>query len=338
MKKILLCFDNSTTSFTASAAVLRLAHAFGSAVTGIHAYNASMHEGAFRIMEPTLPQQYQNGETLQKQRKLHNKLINVGMEKISLSYLKPLEESFYAASIPFCAKVREGKNYQVINEIISEEEDGDLIVIGSTGFNINGSGFVGSVCLRVLRSNDRDCLIIRKHIAFQKPKFVIGLDGSASAVYALTRAKMLAEKYGAELHLVYVFDSTLHKGIFMTLKESLIQKEGFNFNSKEQEKIHDQFIDKGLMRVGKLILDRAEKDILADSASLRVIKKSFEGHLHKKLCDYAAEIQADMIFVGRTGRHHINGMDIGSVTENTVRFSPCSVYVSKHEEHKGWVL
>jgi len=231
MKKILLCFDNSTTSFIASAAVLHLAHDFGSEVTGIHAYNASMHEGAFRIMEPTLPKKYQNEETLQKQRKLHNKLINVGMEKISLSYLKPLEESFYAASIPFCTRVREGKNYQVINDIISEE-DGDLIVIGNTGFNINGNGFIGSVCLRVLRSNDRDCLVIKKHIDFQKPKFVIGLDGSASAIHALTMAKLLAEKSGAELHLVYVFDSTLHKGIFMTLKESLIQKEGFNFNSK----------------------------------------------------------------------------------------------------------
>ena len=65
-------------------------------------------------------------------------------------------------------------------------------------------------------------------MGFQKPKFVIGLDGSASAIQALKTAKLFAEKYDGELHLVYVFDSNLHKGIFMTLKESLIQREGFS--------------------------------------------------------------------------------------------------------------
>lgn len=337
MKKILLCFDNSMTSFIASTAALYIAKAFGSEVRGIHAYNASMHEGAFRIMEPTLPKKYQKEEILQKQRSVHKELINVGMNRISISYLKPLEESFYSASIPFSTIVREGKNFQVVNDIISEE-GGDLIVIGSNGFNANGNGFIGSVCLRVLRRNDRDSLIIKKHIDFQKPKFIVGLDGSASAIQALRMARLFAEKYGGELHLVYVFDSNLHKGIFMTLKEALIQREGFNFNSKEQEKIHDQFIDKGLMRVGKLILDRAEKDVLSDAGYLKVKKKSFEGHLHKTICDYASDIQADLVFVGRTGRHHIGGMDIGSVAENAVRFSPCSVYVSRHMEYKGWEL
>ena len=55
----------------------------GSEVVGVHGYNAFMHEGAFRIMEPTLPQQYQKEEILQKQRAVHGKLINVGILKTS---------------------------------------------------------------------------------------------------------------------------------------------------------------------------------------------------------------------------------------------------------------
>src|SRR3989304_6129103 len=91
-KKILLCIDNSPLSTHVADAALSLARQFDAAVVGIHGYNASMHEGAFRMMEPTLPVEYQQEEILQKQRQLHRSLINTGMEKISLSYLQPVEE------------------------------------------------------------------------------------------------------------------------------------------------------------------------------------------------------------------------------------------------------
>ncbi|RMD59027.1 MAG: universal stress protein, partial [Nitrospirae bacterium] len=160
MNKIYLCFDNSIVSFIASNVALHLAKTFGSEVSGIHAYNAFMHEGAFRIMEPTLPKEYQKEDILEKQRAVHKKLINIGMEKISLSYLRPIEESFSAANIPFKKIVREGKNFMVINEILSEE-DGGLVVMGSSGFNTNHNGYIGSVCLRVLRNNhDKHFLIV----------------------------------------------------------------------------------------------------------------------------------------------------------------------------------
>ncbi|MBT9167178.1 MAG: putative universal stress protein [Syntrophomonadaceae bacterium] len=341
IKKIILCFDNSNSSIVASEISLSLARSFGSEVVGIHGYNAFMHEGAFRIMEPTLPQQYQKEEILQKQREVHNTLINVGMEKISLSYLKPLEDAFRAAGVNFRQRVKEGKNFKVLNEILSEEE-GDVVVIGSSGFNSNGRGFVGSVCLRVLRNNDRNFLVEKKPISFKNPRFVIGLDGSSSAIAALRMAKLFADKYNAELHLIYVFDSALHKEVFGRLKESLINKEGFSFNSKEQEKIHDEFINKGLARVGNMILDKAEKAVFSESGRGETgkigIKRVLEGHIYKRICDYASEVNADMIFVGRTGRHFAEGIDIGSVAENVVRFSPCSVFVAESQEYKGWEL
>jgi nucleotide-binding universal stress UspA family protein len=343
IKKIILCFDNSNSSLIASEISLVLARSFGSEVVSIHGYNAFMHEGAFRIMEPTLPQQYQKEEILQKQRDVHTKLINVGMEKISLSYLKPIEDTFRRADVNFSPIVKEGKNFKVINEILAEE-GGDLVIMGSSGFSANGNnGFVGSVCLRVLRDNDRNFLVVKKPISFKNPRFVIGLDGSSSAIAALRMAKLFADKYNAEIHLVYVFDSALHKEVFGRLKESLINREGFSFNSKEQEKIHDEFIDKGLARVGNMILNRAEKEVFAKGGrggitNGGITKKILEGHIYKRICDYASEVNADLIFVGRTGRHFVEGMDIGSVTENVVRFSPCSVFVAESQEYKGWEL
>jgi nucleotide-binding universal stress UspA family protein len=353
MKKIVLCFDNSDPSFLASEFTATLAQAFGSEVVGVHGYNAFMHEGAFRIMEPTLPQQYQKEEILQKQREVHGSLINVGMEKISLSYLKPLEDTFRAAEVAFRPRVKEGKNYKAVSEVIAEE-GGDLVVLGSSGFNGNGNGFIGSVCLRVIRGNNADFLVVKKRISGPGLRFVVGLDGSATAVGALKTARLLAERFGAELHLVYVFDSKLHKDLFGRLKESVINKEGFAFNSKQQEKIHDEFIDKGLARVGSLLLRKAEQEafgeapedapalngwgLVGEAGPPSRIKRVLEGHIYQRLCDYASAVKADLIFVGRTGRHAVDGMDIGSVAENVLRYSPCGVFVGKQEGRRGWEL
>lgn len=355
IKKIILCFDNSDPSMIAAEASMDIARAFDPEVIGVHGYNASMHEGAFRIMEPTLPQKYQKEEILQRQRDVHNKLINVGMEKISLSYLNPLKDRFRGTNIHFREAVKEGKNFKVIKEII-EEERADLVMMGSHGFNSNGNGFIGSVCLRIVRSVDTNFLIVKKRINFNNPRYVVCLDGSASAITALKRAYLLASRFDAEMHLLYVFDSALHKELFGRLKESVINREGFSFNSKEQEKIHDEFIDKGLARVGNMILERAEKEVLPDVSSkgrlvdvaqglglvseesIPIVKRVMEGHIYKRICDYAFEVGADIVFLGRTGRHYVEGIDIGSVTENVLRFSPCSVFIAQSERFKGWEI
>lgn len=357
VRKIILCFDNSDLSIVAAEASVEIAKAFAAEVVGIHGYNATMHEGAFRIMEPTLPEKYQKEEILERQRDVHNKLINIGMEKISLSYLRPLRDRFEGTSINFRESVREGKNFKAVKEII-EDEKGDLVIMGSHGFNSNGNGFVGSVCLRVLRLVDTNFLIVKERINFDNPRYIVCLDGSSSAIAALRVALSFANKFDAELHLIYVFDSSLHKELFGRLKESVINKEGFSFNSKEQEKIHDEFIDKGLARVGRMILDRAEKEVFSEQQGSRaveqqikmqgfgligegvyhVVKKVLEGYIYKRICDYASEVQADLIFLGRTGRHYTEGIDIGSVTENVLRFAPSSVFISQSERFKGWEL
>jgi nucleotide-binding universal stress UspA family protein len=348
-RKIILCYDNSDLSMVAADISINIAEAFGAEIVGIHGYNAIMHEGAFRIMEPTLPQKYQKEEILQRQREVHNKLINIGMEKISLSYLRPLRERFNNTSICFRESVREGKNFKAVKEII-DEEGGDLVIMGSHGFNSNGNGFIGSVCLRVLRLVDRNFLIVKERLNFGNPCYVVCLDGSSSAIVALRMASLFARRFNAELHLVYAFDSALHRDVFARLKESVINREGFSFNSKEQEKIHDEFIDKGLARVGNMILDRAEKEVFSEQQinmqgfglvgdlTAPITKKVLEGHIYRRICDYASDVNADLIFLGRTGRHYSEGIDIGSVTENVLRFAPCSVFIAQSERFRGWEL
>ena len=352
IEKIVLCVDNSEASSNASDTALKLSKAFKSEVVGIHGYNATMHQGAFKIMEPTLPEKYRKEDMLTKQRGVHEKLIRMGLEKISLSYLRPIEDKFNQSTVSYRSRVKEGKNYKVLNEMIAEENS-DLVIMGSAGFNANGNNFVGSVCLRVLRANNNNFLITRGGMDLEAPKFVVCLDGSASSNYALLMAKRLGDKFGAEFHLIYVYDSNLHKDLFNRLKESMIDKEGFKFNTAEQEDIHDEFIDKGLERVGRMILEKSESQIFTNGHQTATLegwglvgeknhyscsKRILEGPIYKRVCDYASDVGASMVFLGRTGRHYADDMDIGSVAENIVRYAPCNVFVSKHMEYKGWEL
>ncbi|MBF0566103.1 MAG: universal stress protein [Nitrospirae bacterium] len=353
LEKIILCFDNSETAITASKMSIKIAGLFGSSVVAVHGYNAVMHESAFKTMEPTLPVRYHEEELMQKHRSSHTVLINVGMEKISRSYLQPLEEKFVKESISFKTAVREGKNFISVNGMINDE-DGDLVVIGVSGFNAARPGFLGSVCLRVLRGNDRNVLIVKKDVELDRPDIVVCLDGSSSASGALKAAKKFADKTGGQIHLVYVFDSTIHTELFGRLKESLVNGDGFNFNGKEQEKIHDEFIDKGLARVGRMILDKAENEILGvdntdalhgagwglvgEAQSTRCVKEVFAGHIYEKICEYAEKVNAAFVFTGRVGRHHCPGTDVGSVTENIARYANTNVYVAKREEEAQWQI
>jgi nucleotide-binding universal stress UspA family protein len=366
MKKLVLCVDNSDGSTLASGAALGLAKKLGLEVTGVHSYNAVMHEGAFKMMEPILPARFQKEEILKKQREVHSSLISVGMQKISLSYLRPHQAEFEAAGVTFTGKVAEGKNFKALEGLICAE-DPDITVIGASGFSDeykSVEGFLGSVCLRVVRDLDRDFLVVKKPLNLDKPVYVVGLDGSAAALKTLASAKALAVETGATLHLVYVFDTKLHRDIFAKLKDALINSEGFKFNTAAQDKNHDEFIDKGLLGVGMKILSRAVDEVLGAApnsscpnssgdvsgvaggmglvgnadATLRppFITKVLEGYTHKRICEYAAEVGADMIFVGRTGRHFIEGMDLGSTAENVLRYAPANVFVTGHIKHDGW--
>lgn len=333
IKKIILCYDNSGSSITATDISLHIAKAFSSEIIGIHAYNASMHEGAFRIMEPVLPGRYQKEEILTRQRQVHEKLINVGMEKISLSYLRPLMEGFSKDGIRFTPLVKEGKNFKALSELINSIEH-DLVVIGSSGFNSDGKGFIGSVCLRLLRSVNTDFFVVKTKKGFSR--FLVCLDGSRNSFNSLEIAGELAERFGSDIYLLYVYDGELHRELFRRLRDSLINSDGFSFNSSEQERLHDEFIDKGLAQVGEMILKRAEEILTRRYGNRDIKKEVLCGRIYEKICEHAEKISADIIFLGRTGRHYVDGMDIGSVTENVVRFAYSNIFITRHEEFRPW--
>ena len=331
MKTIAFAIDNSPISPVVAEVSLKISKISGAKVLGVHGYNATLHERAFRIMEPILPKEYQDESVLSKQREFHDRLIRDVMKKISLSYLEPFSDMFRSEGVEFEWVVREGKNFKAILEV-AEERGVDLLVIGAYGFNRVREGYIGSVCSRVLRGFWGDVLVVKRETELSK--VVVCLDGSGFSIEVLKRLV----PFSPEIHLLYVYDTNLHRFIFDKLKRFMYHVHGFSFSSEEQERLHDEFIDRGLKRVGDMVLERGKEVLKRLEFKGRVFCETVEGFVYDGICKYARDVGADLIALGRFGRHHTEGSDIGSVAENVVRYSPVSVLVGGAKGTPEWKI
>ena len=89
--KIYVPVDNSDFSNRAIANAVALGKAFDSALVGSHVYAARMHDYRFKQMEYTLPEEYLDEVELERQRKIHDSLITLGLKLISESYLDQMQ-------------------------------------------------------------------------------------------------------------------------------------------------------------------------------------------------------------------------------------------------------
>ena len=69
---------------------LELCSASEGHLTANHVYAARLHDVRFRQLETGLPAQFQTPEEIKRQRKIHDKLIEKGLQLISDSFLELL--------------------------------------------------------------------------------------------------------------------------------------------------------------------------------------------------------------------------------------------------------
>ena len=84
--------DNSDHSDASVNFAIEFAKKFGSQLVGSHVYAAKMHDVRFKQMEYTLPEEYQDEAELEKQRRIHDTLITMGLQLISDSYLEVMKK------------------------------------------------------------------------------------------------------------------------------------------------------------------------------------------------------------------------------------------------------
>jgi nucleotide-binding universal stress UspA family protein len=332
-KSIYVPVDNSDHSNRAVERAVALGGAFESKLAGCHVYAARMHDYRFKQMEYTLPEEYLEETELERQRKIHDSLITMGLQLISDSYLTPMAKSCLAAALPFEPRMMDGKHHvEVLKDI--NQGDYDLVVLGALGLGKVRDSQIGSVCERVTRSCTRDVLVV-KRLPSDKPEgdtILVGIDGSTQSFGALMSALDLAEKFGKKVELIAVYDPYLHYAVFNGVVNVLTEKAAKVFRFEEQNQLHEEIIDTGLAQIYQSHLDVGAR--IAKERGVEVKKTLLDGKAFQKVLDHARKTEPWLLVVGRTGVH--SGPEetgLGSNSENLLRTCPCDILLTTRLEH-----
>ncbi len=343
-KEIYVPVDNSDYSNQACVIGAEVARRFGGKVAGCHAYAARMHDVRFRQMESGLPEEFRDEDEMKRQRKIHDQLITKGLEIITDSYIDVLEPLCEKYGVELVRRSLEGKNFKVIAEDVNAG-DYDLVVMGAMGMAAVKDTVLGSVTERVVRRLKKaDCLIVKDLDRNPFEHIVVTVDGSAKSLGGLKRAIDLAREFGGTVEAISVFDPYFHYAMFHSIAGVLSTKAQKVFRFKEQEKLHEEIIDSGLAKIYTAHLEVARKIAADEGVDLKTTLLA--GKPFEQTLKYIKEVNPTLVVMGRIGYHSDEDMDIGSNSENMMRYLPTNVLVGNYEyqapdlytaaEHMTW--
>ena len=326
-EKILVALDNSVYSDHAQEAALTIAGALGSEVTGCHVYAARLHESRFMDMEAGLPARYRSAAVLNRQRDIHADLIEKGLGVIADSYLDRFEAGAKRVSVRTRRRQREGKNYI---ELIKEAGEGgyDLVVMGGFGKGVVETSIIGGVCERVVRGIENDVLVLKTRSL--EGTIMVGIDGSPPSFAALDSALTLAGVFGSRVEAVAVFDPYFHQVAFRNIAGALSEEASKVFRFREQERLHDEIIDRGLAKLYQSYLDRAYR-FAKELKGVEIKTTLLAGKAFNEMLKAAYKSTPSIIAVGRFGLHRVPGSSMGNTAENILRLANTNVFVSGRE-------
>ncbi|OGL06588.1 MAG: hypothetical protein A3I03_01395 [Candidatus Rokubacteria bacterium RIFCSPLOWO2_02_FULL_68_19] len=325
-KHIYVPVDNSDYSNRAIDLAVELGRAFGSRLTGCHVYAARLHDYRFKQMEYTLPEEYKDETELERQRKIHDSLIAMGLQLISDSYLDVMAQKAEAAGLPFERKMVDGKHYKALIEDV-KGSDCDLVIIGALGMGAVKDSQLGSVTERFIRRVKTDTLVVKTLEPDRPGAIVVGLDGSPQSFNGLKLAIGLGKALNRPVEAVAVYDPYLHYAMFNGIVGVLSEKASKIFRIKEQEQLHEEIIDTGLAKIYQSHLEIARKLAREDGVDMGITL--LDGKCFEKVLQYCRRRAPWLLILGRIGVHSDEDeMDLGSNTENLLRLAPSNVLLT----------
>jgi nucleotide-binding universal stress UspA family protein len=135
-REVFVPVDNSPHSDWAVDRAIEICRASNGRITGNHVYAARLHDVRFRQLETGLPAQFQTPEEIKRQRKIHDKLIEKGLQLIADSFLDQLAKRCDSAGVGRTRPRLEGRNYW---EIVREGNRGGGRRTGRSGFDPNSA-------------------------------------------------------------------------------------------------------------------------------------------------------------------------------------------------------
>jgi nucleotide-binding universal stress UspA family protein len=169
----------------------------------------------------------------------------------------------------------------------------------------------------------KDTLVVRD----DKPpggRIMVCIDGSSYCYKGMRAALEMARDFGASLYVCSAFDVEYHHVVFNNIKDVLSVQASKVFKFEEQEELHNNIIDKGLLKLCQANLKRAEV-MAKEFPSVEVKTQILVGKPFQVILQWAEEIQPTLLVAARHGAHRIDGTDMGSQAENLARLAPCNL-------------
>ena len=375
-REVFVPVDNSDNSHWAVDRAIELCKRSEGRITGNHVYAARLHDVRFRQLETGLPAQFQSAEEIKRQRKIHDKLIEKGLQLISDSFLDQTSKSCDAAGVPLTRQLLEGINYEEVSReanrgagrlpsligfdpniadkydggervrsdvivdedgrIVAEDEeqdeklagssgrDYDLLAIGAHGIGKQPYSQLGGMVSRVIRQVEKDMLIVRNDRELAGGDWIVCVDGSSYSYKAMRHALEMAKEFGAKLYVCSAFDVEYHHAVFGNIKDILSVQASKVFKFEEQEELHNNIIDKGLLKLAQANLKRAEV-MAQEFPEVEVETQILVGKPFQCILQWIEEIDPSLLILARHGGHRIEGTDMGSQADNLCRLSPTNI-------------
>ncbi len=318
--RILVALDGSESSRHSGQAALVLAAAMRSSVIACHIYGVDIHRRRFTEMEPGLPANYQQRETLSKLRTAHDRLIREGFLALSAGYVDDFMSAARKAGITAESVALEGRSYTGILHLAKTRRC-DLICLGADGLGAIGNGMLGGTTTRVLYGAPCDVLVARSES--KNGPILTGVDGSAEALKSVDKAVKIGTALKRPVRMVAAYDPDFHTHVFGAVAESLSPERQKETGLMDQEKLHDDIINDGLGKLYNDFLNEAVQRFSDEDTD--VTKSIVTGKAYHALNTQARNHDACLIVISRHGNHREPFSRLGSNAEGLLRTTSTNV-------------
>src|SRR3989442_1856782 len=137
----------------------------------------------------------------------------------------------------------------------------------------------------------------------------------------------LAQAFGGSLYACSAFDVEYQHVVFHNIKDVLSYQASKVFKFEEQEELHNNIIDKGLLKLCQANLKRAEV-MAREFPDVPLKTQILIGKPFQVIMQWAEEIKPSLLLLARHGAHRIEGTQLGSQAENLVRLATCNVLLT----------
>ncbi len=230
-----------------------------------------------------------NEEVDRRLQAIHSKIVDAGIQKVT-------------------EVIRKGNKYHAINEL-AEEQEVNMILMGSGEMGTKGNAHIGTTTKRVIETSSKPVWVTTAHSSETIESIICPVDLSAPSRRALGNAIHLARNFEVKLTILHVMEShnDLPDGLEIQLEETgnSVQQDNDLVNFLEEFDFH------GVNWEKKIAHGKPANEIL----------KTLESHG-----------PATLLVMGTTGKTSFSKFLVGSVTEKVTRALPCSFITMKEEE------